>query len=128
MSAPACRSALFLTGGYTLAAFAGVAFMAVHNVAEGLNFVLGVAAALLIFGLGALLSFVARENVDQTVGEWFGVWALAGTRNLRRTFQVRHREAPSTIHLAMRFWYRAKNPRKVRTFEWHNSTITPSVP
>ena len=86
--ASACSSAVFITGGYTVAMFAGVGITAVHNLPDGVNIAAGLAMALFIFVLGAGVSFVTRNNADQTVKEWFDVWALAGTRNLRRTFQV----------------------------------------
>lgn len=79
---------MFITGGYTVAMFAGVGLMALQNLGAGISIAVGMGAALVIFMLGAIASFATRSNTGQTVREWFDVWALAGTRNLRRTFQV----------------------------------------
>jgi hypothetical protein len=80
---------MWITGGYTVAIFVGVGFMAIEGLGPGINIALGLGVTLTIFLLAAIASFVARANSAQTVKEWFDVWSLAGTRNLRRTFMVR---------------------------------------
>lgn len=68
--------------------FVGVGFMALDNVAAGVGVGVGCMAGLVIFLLGALASFLTRLSADQSLVEWFDVWVFAGSRNLRRTFQV----------------------------------------
>lgn len=79
---------MFITAGYTLGMFVGVGLMALDTLAPGVSIGIGLGAALIIFLLGAVASFATRSNQQQTMKEWFGVWVFAGTRNLRRTFQV----------------------------------------
>jgi hypothetical protein len=67
---------------------AGVGVMALQNLDAGVSFVLGLIVSVFIFASGALASFVMRSNRNQPAHEWFRIWSLAGTRNLRRTFQV----------------------------------------
>lgn len=63
----------------------------------GINTLFGVVLAIVVFTLGVVLSFVTRSNPYQTLAEWMCVWGFAGTRNLRRTFQVCFSTAAQTI-------------------------------
>jgi hypothetical protein len=66
----------------------GLALMALQNLGAGVSVAVGLIVAVGIFLSGAIISYLTRSCPDQSVQEWFGVWSLAGTRNLRRTFQV----------------------------------------
>jgi hypothetical protein len=77
-----------VTAGYTLAMFVGVGLMWLDFAHSGLSVAIGAASGGAIFLLGALLSFLTRSKSEQTMAQWFNVWVFAGTRNLRRTFQV----------------------------------------
>jgi MFS-type transporter involved in bile tolerance (Atg22 family) len=79
---------VIITVSYTVAIFAGVGLMALQDVGVGVNIAIGLLTAVFIFAVGGIASYLMRAYPDQTVKEWFGIWSLAGTRNLRRTFQV----------------------------------------
>lgn len=81
---------MFITGGFTSAVVGGVALTgALHtSTAAGVNIAIGLALFAVVFGAGAVASYSARSQPGMTVKEWLHVWGLAGTRNLRRTFQV----------------------------------------
>jgi hypothetical protein len=83
-----CRSAAAITGGYAVAMVAGLSIMALQNLGAGVSVAVGLMVAVGIFVCGAVISYLTRSFPDQSVQEWLGVWSLAGTRNLRRTFQV----------------------------------------
>jgi hypothetical protein len=83
-----CRSAAAITGGYAVAMVAGLSIMALQNLGAGVSVAVGLIVAVGVFVCGAVISYLTRSCPDQSVQEWFGVWSLAGTRNLRRTFQV----------------------------------------
>lgn len=85
-----CRSATWLTGGYTAAVVGGVALAgALHTVtAAGVNIACGIALGAVVFGAAAAASFTTRSDPGMSMKQWFDVWIFAGTRNLRRTFQV----------------------------------------
>lgn len=86
----AFRSAMLITAGYTVGAVGGVALAGAlyKPISTGGSIGVGLAFFAVVFlGCGAA-SYAARSSPEMTVTEWIGVWGLAGTRNLRRTFQV----------------------------------------
>ena len=79
-----------ITGGFTGGVVGGVALAGVLHTSTGagVNIAIGAALFAVLFGAGAAASFATRSQPEMTMRGWFDVWALAGTRNLRRTFQV----------------------------------------
>ena len=66
----------------------GIGLATIGGLKPGVAIGIGIGAGMGVFLLGALASFLARSNAEVTVAEWLEGWLLAGTRNLRRTFQV----------------------------------------
>jgi hypothetical protein len=91
---------MLLTGGYMGATTVGTVLAGGlhHETATGVNISIGFGVGVVIFAAGIVAAFFVRYNPDQTLTEWLDVWVFAGTRNLRRTFQVRP-QRPANLHM-----------------------------
>eukprot|EP00892_Ulva_mutabilis_P009295 jgi/Ulvmu1/6738/UM030_0073.1 len=94
-------SAALLTYGFMAACALGVGIAgALHyEVETGVNIGIGFAIGFAIFASCTAAAFVTRSDSNMTFQEWINVWVFAGTRNLRKTFQINPSETDTLIHV-----------------------------
>ena len=94
-------SATIFNGGFTAACLVGCAIAGglFGVVATGANLAIGIGLGLIVFGSSVVMGFVARQDLQQTFKEWWGVMVWAGTRNLRNTFKYDPTPGETILHI-----------------------------